>query len=83
LVPHRRGAAIGVCNLFAATLGITLSPIIGGILADNFGLIVPVTLSGLVWLVVIAMMLPLPETAPRVLARRQVAPAGSQEAVAT
>jgi MFS family permease len=81
LVPHRRGAAIGICNLFAATLGITVSPIVGGALADAFGLIVPVTLAGAVWLAVIAMMLPLPETAPRILARRGVAPAGPQEAV--
>jgi MFS family permease len=82
LVPHRRGASIGVCNLFAATLGITLSPVIGGVLADHFGLLVPVTLAGLVWLVVIGMFLPIPETAPKVLARQGLAPAAPQESVA-
>jgi MFS family permease len=80
LVPLRRGAAIGVCNLFAATLGITLSPVIGGILADRFGLVVPVVLAGLCWLVAVPFLWGLPETAPRVLARRGVAqPAAPQE----
>jgi MFS family permease len=70
LVPERKGAAIGICNLFAATLGITLSPVIGGVLADHFGLMVPVVLAALFWLVNVLVLLPIPETAPRVLARR-------------
>jgi MFS family permease len=74
LVPMRRGAAIGVCNLFAASLGITLSPIIGGVLADRFGLIVPVVLAGLCQLAILPMLLGVPETAPRVLARRGPVP---------
>lgn len=81
LVPLRRGAAIGVCNLFAATLGITLSPIIGGILADRFGLLVPVALMGLCELAIAPVMLGVPETAPRVLARLGVAPAASTGSV--
>lgn len=72
LVPLRKGAAIGVCNLFAATLGITLSPIIGGVLADHFGLMVPVVVAGLLWVVNVIILLPVPETAPRILARREV-----------
>jgi len=79
LVPLRRGAAIGICNLFAASLGITLSPIIGGILADQFGLLVPVVMAGVCQLLIVPVMLGVPETAPRVLARRGLAPAASQE----
>ncbi|MBV8718515.1 MAG: MFS transporter [Chloroflexi bacterium] len=70
LVPVRKGAAIGICNLFAASLGITLSPVIGGVLADRFGLIVPVVLAGLCWVVALPMVIGIPETAPRVLLRR-------------
>src|SRR5579859_27761 len=70
LVPARKGAAIGICNLFAASLGITLSPVIGGILADRFGLVVPVVLAGLCWVVALPIVIGLPETAPRVLLRR-------------
>ncbi|MBV9326382.1 MAG: MFS transporter [Chloroflexi bacterium] len=79
LVPQRKGAAIGICNLFAATLGITLSPIIGGILADRFGLMVPVVLAGLLWVVNVVILLPVPETAPRILARRGVVSAEGHE----
>jgi MFS family permease len=73
LVPWRRGAAIGICNLFAATLGITVSPIIGGILADRFGLVVPVVLAAACQFAAVVVLLGVPETAPRVLARRQPA----------
>jgi MFS family permease len=70
LVPERRGASIGICNLFAATLGITLSPVIGGILADRWGLVVPEALAAICVLLVAAALLGVPETAPRVLMRR-------------
>jgi MFS family permease len=73
LVPTRRGASIGVCNLFAATLGITLSPIIGGVLADNFGLTVPVVLASVCILLVAAALAGVPETAPRLVSRQSVA----------
>jgi MFS family permease len=69
LVPLRRGAAIGICNLFAATLGITLSPIIGGVLADRFGLLIPVVLAAACELMIVPIVLAVPETAPRVLGR--------------
>jgi predicted MFS family arabinose efflux permease len=74
LVPERRGAAIGVCNLFAATLGITLSPVIGGALADRFGLMVPVVLAGVCIVLIAAALAGVPETAPRVLTRQAPAP---------
>ena len=80
LVPTRRGASIGICNLFAATLGITLSPIIGGVLADRFGLVVPMVLAATCLLLVVVALLGVPETAPRVLMRRGLAP---QPAAAT
>jgi len=70
LVPLRRGAAIGVANLFAASFGITLSPIIGGFLADHSSLIVPVVLGGLCQLGIAPILQGIPETAPRILARR-------------
>ena len=73
LVPTRRGASIGVCNLFAATLGITLSPIIGGVLADNFGLTVPVVLASVCILLVAVALAGVPETAPRLVSRQSVA----------
>jgi MFS family permease len=68
-VPHRRGAAIGIANFFSATCGATLSPIIGGILADHFGLVAPLVLAGAFQLVIAPVLLGVPETAPRVLAR--------------
>jgi MFS family permease len=74
LVPSRRGASIGVCNLFAATLGITLSPVIGGVLADNFGLTVPVVLASVCILLVAAALAGVPETAPRLVLRQAAAP---------
>jgi MFS family permease len=82
LVPLRRGAAIGVANLFAASFGITLSPIIGGILADHSSLIVPVLLGGLCQLAIAPILVGIPETAPRILARRsQAQPAGVEGAM--
>jgi len=73
LVPLRKGAAIGVCNLFAATLGITLSPILGGALADRFGLTVPVVLAAVFELAIVPLVLGIPETAPRRLRAARVA----------
>ena len=82
LTPLRKGAAIGVSNLFAATLGITISPIIGGALADVFGLVVPLVLAGVFLVVIAPLMLAVPETAPRVLARRGTThPEAPQEAL--
>jgi MFS family permease len=81
LVPLRRGAAIGVCNLFAATLGITLSPVIGGALADRFGLTVPVILAAVCELAIIPLVLGIPETAPRVLLRRATVPNEAPEGI--
>jgi predicted MFS family arabinose efflux permease len=80
LVPLRRGAAIGVCNLFAATLGITLSPVIGGVLADNFGLIVPVVLAGVFILLIAPTLSGVPETAPRLVLRQAAAPQAAAQA---
>ncbi len=81
LVPLRRGAAIGVCNLFAATLGITLSPVIGGALADRFGLIVPVVVAAVCELAIVPLVLGIPETAPRRLLRTASLTAEAPEGV--
>jgi MFS family permease len=74
LVPMRRGASIGICNLFAASLGITLSPVIGGVLADRFGLVVPEVLAAVCILLVAAALTGVPETAPSILMRRGLSP---------
>jgi len=60
----RRPAAIAVA------LGITLSPVIGGVLADHYGLVVPVALAAVCLLLAAVALLRVPETAPRVLTRR-------------
>jgi MFS family permease len=70
LVPHRRGAAIGIANFFSAILGATLAPIVGGVLADHMGLVAPVVLAGVCQLVIAPVLLRVPETAPRLVSRR-------------
>lgn len=65
-----RGAVLGVTNFFGVILGSTLMPLVGGVIADLFGL------TGAMWilvasqLVVAVFILAVTETAPRVLARR-------------
>jgi ACS family hexuronate transporter-like MFS transporter len=73
LVPGRRGAAIGIANFLSATLGSLLSPIYGGVLADHFGLALPLVLAGVFQLLTAPVLFGVPETAPRVLARRGTA----------
>ncbi|MBV9577089.1 MAG: MFS transporter [Chloroflexi bacterium] len=73
LVPHRKGAAIGIGNFFTAILGASLAPIYGGFLADHFGLVAPLLLAGIFQLAIAPIILTVPETAPLVLARAQAA----------
>ncbi len=64
-----RGAVLGVTNFFAVIIGTTLMPLVGGVIADLFGL------TGSMWilvasqLVVAAFILAITETAPRVVGR--------------
>lgn len=68
-----RGAVLGVTNFFGVIIGSTLMPLVGGIIADLFGL------SGAMWIlvgsqIVIAIfILAVTETAPRVVARAATA----------
>jgi predicted MFS family arabinose efflux permease len=70
---EQRAAALGMTNFFGVIIGTTVMPVVGGIVADRFGL------SGALWIAVIALgiiamaMIAVRETAPRVLARRGVA----------
>ena len=70
-----RGAALGVTNFFGVIFGSTLMPLVGGVIADRFGL------AGAMWLlvasqlVIAVLILAVTETAPRVVAR--TAPARS------
>jgi hypothetical protein len=57
-------------------------PFVGGLLADQFGLVVPVILAALAVLLIAPVSLGLPETAPRVLARRSLSLSPSSEALA-
>jgi MFS family permease len=69
-----RGAALGVTNFFGVTFGSTLMPLVGGVIADLFGL------AGAMWilvasqLVVAVLIMAVTETAPRVVARAAAAP---------
>lgn len=64
-----RGAVLGVTNFFGVIIGSTLMPLIGGVIADLFGL------SGAMWILVVSQLviavfiLAVTETAPRVIAR--------------
>jgi len=65
-----RGAALGMTNFFGVVVGTTIMPVVGGVVADHFGL------AGALWLVVgcqaivAVLILAIRETAPRVVARR-------------
>jgi MFS family permease len=82
LVPERRGSTIGFNVFVAAVVGTFLMPFVGGLLADQFGLVVPVILAALAVLLIAPVSLGLPETAPRVLARRSLSLSPSSEALA-
>jgi len=64
-----RGAVLGVTNFFGVIVGSTLMPLVGGVIADLFGL------TGAMWilvasqLVIAVFIMAVTETAPRVLAR--------------
>ena len=57
--------------------GISQAPV--GMLADRFGLVVPIMLGAVCELLVAPLILSVPETAPRVLARRETAGASIED----
>jgi MFS family permease len=71
LVPiEMRGSALGMTNFFAVIVGTAVMPVLGGVIADHFGLASALWLAVLVQVIMAALVLGLAETAPRVLARR-------------
>jgi MFS family permease len=69
LAPERRGATIGFNVFVAAMIGTFLMPFLGGVAADRIGLVVPIVSAGLAMLLIAPVMVAVPETAPRMLAR--------------
>ncbi|KUO77814.1 MAG: hypothetical protein APF81_18195 [Desulfosporosinus sp. BRH_c37] len=64
------GAAVGIATAVSELLGATVMPVIGGALADMFGLQAPMYLAAAGPLIAILVCLLYHETAPAVLARR-------------
>jgi MFS family permease len=70
LVPDRRGTVIGFNVFVAALVGTFLMPFVGGLAADSIGLVVPLLMAGVAVLSIAPVVLGVPETAPRIVARR-------------
>ncbi len=69
-----RGAALGMTNFFAVMTGTAVMPVVGGIMADHFGLASALWLAVGAQVVLGALVVGISETAPRVVARRELAP---------
>jgi MFS family permease len=69
-----RGAALGMTNFFAVVVGTALMPVVGGIVADQFGLGAALWLAVGAQILMAAMVIGVTETAPRVVGRRALAP---------
>jgi len=67
-----RGSALGMTNFFAVIVGTAVMPVVGGIVADHFGLAAALALAVMVQIAMAGLALGIAETAPRVLARRGV-----------
>ena len=65
-----RGSALGITNFFAVIVGTAVMPVVGGIVADHFGLASALVLAVVVQVAMAGLVLGIAETAPRVLARR-------------
>jgi hypothetical protein len=59
-------------NFAAVMVGTAVMPVVGGIVADHFGLGVALDLAVAMQLLLGAMVLGIKETAPRIVARRAV-----------
>jgi MFS family permease len=70
--PELRGTALGMTNFAAVMVGTAVMPVIGGIVADHFSLGVALGLAVVMQLLLVAMVLGIHETAPRIVARRAV-----------
>ena len=67
-----RGSALGMTNFFAVIVGTAVMPVVGGIVADHFGLASALALAVMVQIAMAGLAMGIAETAPRVLARRGV-----------
>ena len=65
-----RGAALGATNFFAVIVGTTLTPVIGGVMADHFGLASAMWILVVAQIVIALFIMAINETAPRLVARR-------------
>jgi predicted MFS family arabinose efflux permease len=74
LVPERRGSTIGFNVFVAAMVGTFLMPFVAGLAADRLGLVVAPVIAALTVLLIAPVTLSVPETAPRILARRAPMP---------
>lgn len=74
VAPQLRGTALGMTNFAAVMVGTAVMPVVGGIVADHFSLVAALGLAVVMQLLLAAMVLGIAETAPRVLARRSIAP---------
>jgi MFS family permease len=71
LVPvEMRGAALGMTNFFAVVVGTAVMPVVGGIVADHFGLAAALWLAVGAQILMAALVIGIAETAPRVVERR-------------
>ena len=82
LVPERRGSTIGFNVFVAAIVGTFVMPFVGGLAADRLGLVVPLILAALAVLLIAPVSVGVPETAPRLQARRALTLAASPEVLA-
>lgn len=70
--PQMRGAALGMTNFFAVVLGTAIMPVVGGIVADQFGLPAALWLAVFAQILMAALVIGVAETAPRAVERRAV-----------
>lgn len=68
--PNLAGSAVGIPTAIGEIFGAVIMPVIGGALADRFGLQSPMYLAGAAPLIATALCLLYRETAPKVLAQR-------------
>jgi sugar phosphate permease len=66
-----RATGMGVVNFVGVMIGTFLVPLLGGIVATRFGLSVGLLMAVACVAIAALLVLGIPETAPRVLARRQ------------
>ena len=72
--PEERTVALGITNFFGVIIGTAVLPILGGVIADHYGLAKEAVIPGFAMIITAVTMLFIPETAPRIMARRNLLP---------